>query len=565
MVEAKRTCPDCNLIFEASLPETGLLTCPLCDTVFSARPPAESVAFTPLPSAPPAPSSIASAKQVWQGCLAVGALLFLVGGLVYAYRLVSGIEAQADRTPPAPAVPQLPPEPHALLEINPLPPVPLVQPIARPSKPFHPSTALRPPPFPKEFRPPATLPDRVNQAIERGVAYLRKHHKGHDQYRNYLGLLGLTLLECGVPAEDPSVRQIAAWLRAREQDLMATYELSLAILFLDRLDDPHDRALIRTFGQRLLVGQQEGGAWTYSCLVNGKRSTPGGPNTSPHLPQIVSWKNAAPSRKHSVRVRPVYRGDNSNTQFAILGLWVAQRHGVPARQALLATEQYFRQTQASDGSWSYHPATTHYRDSMTCAGLMSLAMRYGVVNGQGGDIRPNRPAQVSDRAIQQGLRFLDRSLDKIVLTDGRITGVEARDPLYFLYSIERMAVIYDRKTIGGKEWYPWAAEMLVAIQRPDGRWHTSYTSPVGTCFALLILKRSNVAHDLQLTVQESKPRRDTGLDGPTILQGREAVLGATTGQRRPAGMSGIVPGNAASSALGPTIIHGPRTNPSGKK
>src|SRR6185437_8420822 len=102
MVEPKRTCPECNLIFEASLPETGLLTCPLCDTVFSARPPAESVAFTPLPSAPPAPSSIASAKQVWQGCLAVGALLFLVGGLVYAYRLVSGIEAQADRTPPAP-------------------------------------------------------------------------------------------------------------------------------------------------------------------------------------------------------------------------------------------------------------------------------------------------------------------------------------------------------------------------------------------------------------------------------------------------------------------------------
>src|SRR6185437_14436498 len=362
MVEPKRTCPECNLIFEASLPETGLLTCPLCDTVFSVRLPTGPVTLVPPPSVPPVPvpAPIASAQHVWKGCLAIGALLFLVGGLVYAYRLVGGMESQAARPAPTPKVAQLPPEPSPILEITPPPPAPAPQPMARSPQSPSLSTALRPPPLLVESRPPVALPERVNRAIARGVAYLRKHHKSHDQYRNYLGLLGLTLLECDIPASDPAVRQIAAWLRTREQDLAATYELALAILFLDRLGDPRDRALIRTFGQRLLVGQQEGGSWTYSCLVNGKRS-PVTPAVSPQLPQIISWKNAAP-RKHAIRVRPVYRGDNSNTQFAILGLWVAQRHGVSSRQALLATEQYFRQTQASDGSWSYHPLHPHYRD-----------------------------------------------------------------------------------------------------------------------------------------------------------------------------------------------------------
>ncbi len=138
------------------------------------------------------------------------------------------------------------------------------------------STTLNPPPLPVESLPPLALPERINRAIDQGVAYLRKHHKGHDQYRNYLGLLGLTLLECGIPAKDPSVQQIAAWLRTREPDLAATYELTLAILFLDRLDDPRDHEIIRTFGQRLVAGQLEGGAWTYSCGINNLRPLPTG-------------------------------------------------------------------------------------------------------------------------------------------------------------------------------------------------------------------------------------------------------------------------------------------------
>src|SRR5262249_39207659 len=46
--------------------------------------------------------------------------------------------------------------------------------------------------------------------------------------------------------------------------------------------------------------------------------------------------------------------DNSNTQFAILALWVAQRHGVPMERTLKLMVQRFRQSQNADGSWGYH-------------------------------------------------------------------------------------------------------------------------------------------------------------------------------------------------------------------
>ena len=42
--------------------------------------------------------------------------------------------------------------------------------------------------------------------------------------------------------------------------------------------------------------------------------------------------------------------------------------------------------------------------------------------------------------------------------------------LYFLWSVERVAVLYNLPTIGKKEWYRWGAEILVANQKKDGNW-----------------------------------------------------------------------------------------------
>jgi hypothetical protein len=252
----------------------------------------------------------------------------------------------------------------------------------------------------------------------------------------------------------------------------------------------------------------------------------------------MAW-TGLPDLKNADRARrATYRGDNSNTQFAILGLWVAQRYGVAARAALLATERYFRETQSTDGSWTYNPNVRWWRDSMTCAGLMSLAMLHGAIGGQGQDIRPTQPIVVNDAVVLEGLRYLGRALDKIGVDGERIVGVEAREPLYFLWSLERMAVIYNLKKIGEREWYPWAAQILIETQLQDGRWY-EMGDVIGTCFALLILKRSNFAKDLQLAVEAQPGQEQLSRPWPD--------------------MSSPIAPPGASSRLGPPITRTPNT------
>ena len=76
---------------------------------------------------------------------------------------------------------------------------------------------------------------------------------------------------------------------------------------------------------------------------------------------------------------------------------------------------------------------------------------------------------------------------------------------YFLWSVERVGMLYGRKTMGDKEWYPWGAEDLIEMQESDGGWRGG-TYPAAepvpdTCFALLFLKRANLAKDLSNKLQ----------------------------------------------------------------
>src|SRR5437763_1518837 len=68
---------------------------------------------------------------------------------------------------------------------------------------------------------PSAPPARVQQAIDRGVKYLKSTQEASGLWtysgtQNQLGataLAGLALLECGVPATDPAVQKTATALR----------------------------------------------------------------------------------------------------------------------------------------------------------------------------------------------------------------------------------------------------------------------------------------------------------------------------------------------------------------
>jgi cell division septation protein DedD len=410
---------------------------------------------------------------------------------------------------------------------------------------------------------------KVNDAIDRGVLFLVKTQgplgtwaSKDDHVVGYAALPGLTLLECGLSPADPAVKKAAAFVRKNCAVLENTYELSLALLFLDRLGEARDNKLIQTLGMRLVAGQSPSGGWTYCCpLLNANQhrqlfealsAADFKPERLPPalrgLPAVQEPVRLATSDPPDKRETAIWgTTDNSNTQFAVLAVWTARRHGVPTERTLERIAQRFRATQGRQGGWGYaFPTGTEGRDSplnhsptMTCAGLLGLAVGHGLAHdaaaarkgppaasavpaalgltasASGAGLSPAiswlamlgpalpglaplpEPKKIGpDPLIRAGFQALYRYVGK---PTGRMEGVPARN-LYFLWSLERVGVLYDLETLGDKDWYRWGAEVLVSNQYPQGHWqegrYTGATPTINTCLALLFLKRANLTLDL---------------------------------------------------------------------
>jgi hypothetical protein len=530
----------------------------------------------------------------------------------------------------------------------------------------------------KENAPRPTLTPsvqkQIDQTIDRGVLFLRnsQHSSGRwvglfDYPVGYAALPALTMLECGVPKDDPAIQRAAQFVRASAKEITKTYELSLAILFLDKLQDPKDKQYIQAFATRLVAGQNYYGGWSYQCplvapdtrkelltflkrerqwklknlIGTGELSNPlqlteadlqkkpfpatGGvpqmplsPENSrdamaqergkmtldrssaeksadrrqgtlsglPRVTETTSGKNqvengSAPVNKEKpgpgktpepgkekvvlaktkeqpksakppvvpslLRHLPIFNpapskvghpqhhlfGDNSNTQFALLGLWVARRYDIPLERTFALAELRFRQMQNPDNGWGYGIATDYKMrtitedwvstKTMTCVGLLGLAIGKGsefeLLNLekslQGTTVQK---LAKHDEAIQRGLKKLATAVQH---PTGMTTNLPMED-LYLLWSVERMAVLYNLKTLGDKDWYLWGAEILLSNQQFNGSWaggkyHRNH--PVtDTCFALLFLKRANLAPDLsdnlRLYIPVVDPDRRGGTEGP---------------------------------------------------
>jgi hypothetical protein len=448
---------------------------------------------------------------------------------------------------------------------------------------------------------PRELQEEVNRAIDKGVAFLKKTQLLNGTWENnhqvgMAALPGLTLLECGVKADDPAVQKAAKYVRehAMKQNHSATYECSLALLFLDRLGDPKDKPLIRSLALRIVAGQQSDGGWTYELpqlstkeerplmeflektrperkmdlmvrnkgdkldssiksderksldgyyeALDAKKPTKGGGNlkefdNDAKKPKPISQEEAkkaldklplqvknAPAVIEPAKVppsKPMQRAsDNSNTQFAMLALWAARRHDVPLERSLDAVGRRFKDSQSDQGTWGYHAAKfAGGTPAMTGAGLLGLAV------GHGSATDPDRKFKVKDPQIDKGLKALGQHVGKPLgkaaieqkkNNKGRIVLKRQNAPinLYFLWTVERVGVLYGIHELDGKDWYLWGVELLLPVQADEGSWaQGGYPGPTKHCdtsFALLFLKRANLAKDLTQRldfVVEGKPTR----------------------------------------------------------
>ncbi|MCI0682221.1 MAG: hypothetical protein L0Y71_08965 [Gemmataceae bacterium] len=389
-------------------------------------------------------------------------------------------------------------------------------------------TQLKPPIAPVKAGPlpgavkPIALPPRpgvdqakIDRAIDRGAAYLAKTAPTTGRL-GYPALTGLTLLHCGRTADDPIVQSLARVVRQRAPSETLTYDLSLSIMFLDRLGDPKDWPLIQAIALQLIAGQGSMGGWNYTCAklspergkqlltaLQSRQSANVPVRPTGRLYMASGDPNDLPAFQHrpgeTLPFKPHGHEDNSNTQFAVLALWAAQKHGIPAEHCLGLVEARFRASQANDGSWSYtwtSPLNRVRPDSMTCAGLIGLAV------GRGNVAIAN--LKDGDPAIENALRFVSRKIGAKGLPPrprGKLVQADSSSDLYYLWTLERAAVVFDLQTIGGKDWYAWGAPIIVAHQGADGSWNESPSLIADTCFALLFLKRANVAQDLTVRLQ----------------------------------------------------------------
>jgi hypothetical protein len=72
---------------------------------------------------------------------------------------------------------------------------------------------------------------------------------------------------------------------------------------------------------------------------------------------------------------------------------------------------------------------------------------------------------------------------------------------YYLYGLERAAVLAGVRNLGQHDWYREGADWLVTTQRGDGSWNSGHGSGVlpSTCFALLFLTKATVPGLVKIT------------------------------------------------------------------
>jgi hypothetical protein len=407
-------------------------------------------------------------------------------------------------------------------------------------------------------------------------------------------LTGLALIESGLDGTHNKVAALARDARQSAMGTNATYEISLTIMFLDRLGSKDDEGLIQYLTLKLMSGQTRDGGWSYSCdglqldpvqarqlagelVKDGRLSTPEtpkspdkkpkpredidlGPKTPKKKEPAETPKEEPKSKLHPAlgkiadAIKNGARGgsaisgvdagcDHSNTQFATVGLWCGRRHGVDVSNALAELDRHYRKCQNNDGGWTYSSYGGSSTPAMSCAGLMGLAMGFG---GKDGSKKPDPEAFAGDKVVNDGLKFVGNTIaaaandrDRGVVPGAAFPMNSISDNMYFMWSLERVGMAYGLKTIGHVDWYEWGSKCLLKSQdRKTGAWQGDgshgVTAEHATAFAILFLSRANLAEDLATSLKgKIKDPGTSRLRPGNIPDGKTAPKGSDAGTTKP--------------------------------
>jgi hypothetical protein len=378
---------------------------------------------------------------------------------------------------------------------------------------------------PPEKPPAATAPtaENINRAIDAGVAWLRKvqkedgswgpciadhsygqkdaQKKDHEGYPSGPTSFAIfTLAQCGVPEKDAGIRKGLKWLRKKcredsyitgnQGDFRATtYESASLILMLCALyapaevrrptDNPAKPPDASKF-------KEDDWAWMHERIshlcVGWKRPKGGG--------KLEGCQNKGGGWRYYEA-----KGDQdaSATQFVLLALREAVRAGYPlnavAPDVWKDAAEGARSFQVKNGGFRYQ------KDYPWSAGMTAASIASLLICKEQLILAKKAVPDWLDGSVADGIKFLGEILD--IETNRGDESIKEHRPgyhYYHLYGLERAGVLSGKKEFGGKAWYTRGATFLLSHQHEDGRWEDETcmrpTDVLGTCFALLFLKRA---------------------------------------------------------------------------
>ncbi|MBV8486936.1 MAG: DUF4159 domain-containing protein [Planctomycetaceae bacterium] len=318
----------------------------------------------------------------------------------------------------------------------------------------------------------AVTREEVERAIREGVRYLKDQQRDgswpdaySDARTGTTSLVTLALLTAGERPESPAVRKALEYLRSFTPDqLNSTYATALQTMVYAAAEPERDQVRIAA-----------NVSWLEAAQIK-----PGDP-----VPWPGSW-----TYSRSKRVQP---GDNSNTQYALLGLNAASEAGVPVKSEVWnLSRSYWERSQKADGSWAYTPDNSISTASMTCAGISSLIItgtkRFEGAESLHGDLIENCGMGATNPKLQRAIDWMASHFRV-----GENYGNGQQWKLYYLYGLERAGRLGGIRFFGQHDWYREGAEELVHDQNKlSGFWRgrlLEEDQTVATSFALLFLAK----------------------------------------------------------------------------
>lgn len=345
---------------------------------------------------------------------------------------------------------------------------------------------------------------RVDAAIDDGVKMLRgKMSEIEREFthaweqgapaQNYLELVLYTWVHAGVDENDPDFKRMLDRVLAKK--LTSTYQTSVQAMLLQKLDPARYQWRIAQCAQFLVDNQCENGQWCYGHETDvaefpepkeqpkietaGEKAEPkkpakGGTSVNKQVP-VKKKKKGCPA------------GDNSNSQYAALGLRACMEAGIVIpREVLVQAKQWWEKHQQSDGGWMYDgqggpvvppggtPGTTY--GSMTLGGIGALCIyKYYL-----------KENYKQDPYVIKGMNWFT---SKFTVKEN--PGYKEWH-YYTLYALERAGDLFGTEFFGKNEWYPIGANWLLDNQMPGGGWkgEGQENDIAATCFAILFLRRA---------------------------------------------------------------------------